>query len=116
MGVASWRLHGRRNPAHASLQRQGASNEMMERAAVLLGTAQFRLKVKIAVPEGATLADVEDTVRSTIVDDPIRTWTLVDDLGIGYPVQLALRDFIDIDLQGVETTDEQPVVLWEKDD
>jgi hypothetical protein len=79
--LVSWQLHGRRNPAHASLQRQGALNDMMERVAVLVGTAQFRLKVKVNVPEGATLADVESTVRSTIVDDPIRNWTLVGRVG-----------------------------------
>jgi hypothetical protein len=34
-----------------SLSRQGALNDMVERVAVLLGTVQFRLKVKVNVPD-----------------------------------------------------------------
>jgi hypothetical protein len=71
---------------------------MVEREAVLLGTVHLRLKVKINIPESATLANAEKAARSTIVDDPIRNWTLVDELGVGHPVQLALRDFIEISL------------------
>jgi hypothetical protein len=90
---------------------------MTARVAVLLGTAQFRLKVKIDIPEGATIAEVENAVRSTIVDDPVQ-WTLVDELGVGHPVQLALNDFLEVSLESVETAvamDEQPVLLWERD-
>jgi hypothetical protein len=92
---------------------------MVERVAVLLGTVQVRLRIKINVPEGATLADAENAARSTIVDDPIRNWTLMDELGVGPPVQLALRDFLEISLQSVETSvpdDGQPELLWDKED
>jgi hypothetical protein len=92
---------------------------MVERVAVLLGTAQFRLNVKIDVPDSATLADAEKAARSTLVDDPVRNWTLVDELGVGHPVQLAINDFLEVSLQRVETcvpSDEQPEVLWEKED
>jgi hypothetical protein len=91
----------------------------VERVVVLLGTVQFRLKVKVNVPESATLADAEKAARSTLVDDPVRQWTLVDELGGGHPVQLAVSDFRDISLQSIETSvpnDEQPKVLWEKTD
>jgi hypothetical protein len=101
------------------LQRQGASNDMVERAAVLLGTVQFRLKVKVNIPDSATLADAEKAALSTLADDPVRKWTLVDELGVGHPVQLALDDFLEVSLQSVETcvpTDEQPEVLWERED
>jgi hypothetical protein len=56
-------------------------------------------------------------IRSTIVDDPVR-WTLVDELGVGHPVQLALNDFLEVSLERVETAvamDEQPALLWERD-
>jgi hypothetical protein len=99
------------------LQRQGA-NDMVERVAVLLGTVQFRLKVKVNIPESATLADAEKAARSTLADDPVRNWTLVDELGVGHPVQLALDDFLEVSLQSVETSvpmDERPEVLWEKE-
>jgi hypothetical protein len=92
---------------------------MAERVAVLLGTVQFRLEVKINVPESATLADAEKAARSTLVDEPVRNWTLVDELGAGHPVQLAISDFLEVSLQRVETVvpqDEQPEVLWEKED
>jgi hypothetical protein len=36
---------------------------MVERVAVLLGTVQFRLKVKVDVPESATLADARGNGR-----------------------------------------------------
>ncbi len=92
---------------------------MVERVAVLLGTAQFRLQIKIDVPEAATLAEAEKAARSLFVDNPVRNWTLVDELGVGHPVQLAIDDFVEISLQRVETVvpaDEQPEVLWEKED
>ena len=92
---------------------------MVERMAVLLGTAQFRLKIKITVPESATLADAEKAAMSLFVDSPARNWTLVDELGVGHPVQLAINDFLEVSLQRVETCvppDEQPEVLWEKED
>jgi hypothetical protein len=92
---------------------------MAERVAVLLGTVQFRLEVKINVPESVTLADAEKAARSTLVDEPVRNWTLVDELGAGHPVQLAISDFLEVSLQRVETVvpqDEQPEVLWEKED
>jgi hypothetical protein len=38
---------------------------MVERA-VLLGTVQFRLKLKVNLPESATLADAENVARSTL--------------------------------------------------
>jgi hypothetical protein len=92
---------------------------MVERVAVLLGTVQFRLKVKVNVPERATLADAEKAARATLADDPVRKWTLVDELGVGHPVQLALNDFLEFGLESVETSvpdDEQPELLWEKED
>ena len=45
--------------------------------------------------------------------------TLVDELGGGHPVQLAINDFLEVSLQRIETSvppDEQPEVLWEKED
>ena len=92
---------------------------MVERVVVLLGTAQFRLKVKVNVPETATLADAEKAARSTLADNPVRNWMLIDELGGGHPVQLAVNDFSEINLQSIETSapnDEQPEILWEKDD
>ena len=53
---------------------------MIERVAVLLGTVQFRLKVNVIVPEKATLKDAEKAAWATIGDDPIKDWTLVDEL------------------------------------
>ena len=91
---------------------------MVERVAVLLGTVQFRLKLKVSLPESATLADAENVARSTLADGPVRIWTLVDELGDGHPVQLAVNDFLEISLQSVETSvrgDEQPELLWENE-
>jgi hypothetical protein len=51
---------------------------MVERVAVLLGTVQFRLKLKVSLPESATLADAENVARSTLAGGPARKWTLVD--------------------------------------
>ena len=65
---------------------------MVERVAVLLGTVQFRLKLKVNLPESAALADAENVARSTLADGPVRKWTLVDELGDGHPVQLAVND------------------------
>ncbi len=87
--------------------------------AVLLGTVQFRLKVKVNVPESATLADAEKAAWSTLVDDPIRNWTRVDELGVGHRVPLTINDFLEVSLERVETSvppDERPEVLWEKGD
>ena len=92
---------------------------MIERVAVLLGTVQFRLKVNVIVPEKATLNDAERAAWATIGDDPIKDWTLVDELGVGHSVQLAINDFLQIGLERVETLaaeDEQPEVLWERED
>jgi hypothetical protein len=68
---------------------------MVERVAVLLGTVQFRLKLKVNLPDRATLAEAEDVARSTLADGPVRKWTLVDELGCGHPVQLAVNDFLE---------------------
>jgi hypothetical protein len=92
---------------------------MVERVAVLLGTVQFRLKLKVNLPGGATLADAEYAAWATLADDPVRKWTLVDELGGGHAVQLAVDDFLQVSLQSVETCvppDTQPEVLWEKED
>jgi hypothetical protein len=97
---------------------------MVERVAVLLGTVQFRLKVKLNLSESATPGDAEKAVWATLREDPVRKWTLVDELGVGHPVQLAINDFLEVSLQSVETCvltddqrdDHQPKVLWEKDD
>ncbi len=91
---------------------------MVERVAVLLGTAQFGLKVRVNIPESATLADAEKAAKSLFVDAPVKNWTLVDELGVGHPVQLAINDFLEVSLQRVETCvprDAQPEVLWERD-
>ena len=77
---------------------------MVERVAVLLDTVQFRLKLKVSLPESATLADAENVARSTLADGPARKWTLVDEFGGGHPVQLAANDFLEISLQSVETS------------
>jgi hypothetical protein len=53
---------------------------MVERVVVLLGTVQFRLKIKVNVPESATLADTEKAARSTLAGDAVKNWTLVDEL------------------------------------
>ena len=55
---------------------------MVERVAVLLGTVQFRLKVKVNVPESATLADAEKAAQVTLADDSVRRWKWVDELGL----------------------------------
>jgi hypothetical protein len=96
----------------------GSFEKMVERVAVLLGTVQFRLKLKVSLPESATLADAENAARSTLADGPARKWTLVDEFGGGHPVQLAANDFLEIGLQSVETSvpdGEQPELLWEKE-
>jgi hypothetical protein len=56
---------------------------LKERVAVLLGTVQFRLNVKVMLPENATLEDAEKAAWATIGNDPFRSWTLLDDLGLG---------------------------------
>ena len=86
---------------------------MVGRVAVLLGTVQFRPKVKVNVPECATLADAEKAAQAMLADDPVRKWTLVDELGVGHPVQLAVNDFLQVSLQSVEICvppDTQPEV------
>ena len=55
---------------------------MAERVAVLLGTVQFRLKLKVNVSESATLTDAEKAAQATLADGPGRKWTLVDELGL----------------------------------
>ena len=43
----------------------------------------------------------------------------MDELGVGHSVQLAINDFLQIGLERVETLaaeDEQPEVLWERED
>jgi hypothetical protein len=92
---------------------------MTKCVAVLLGTVQFRLKVKVVVPENATLKDAEKAALAAIEDDPIKNWTQVDEFGGAHSVQLAVNDFLEIGLQRVETAvfaDEQPKVLWESED
>jgi hypothetical protein len=59
------------------LPRQDES--MTECVAVLLGTVQFHLKVKVVVPENATLRDTEEAALAAIEDDPIKNWTLVEE-------------------------------------
>jgi hypothetical protein len=39
---------------------------MVERVVVLLGTVQFRLKVKVDVSESATLANAEKAAQATL--------------------------------------------------
>jgi hypothetical protein len=84
------------------------------------GAAWHRaISSEVNVPESATLADAEKAASSMFVDNPVRNWTLVDELGVGHPVQLAINDFLEVRLQRVETSvlpGEQPEVLWEKDD
>jgi hypothetical protein len=92
---------------------------MIERVAVLLGTVQYRLKVKVVVPEEATLEDAEKAAWAKIADAPVSNWTLVDELGVGHVVPLSLNDFLEVRLQSVETSvpdDERPEILWEKED
>jgi hypothetical protein len=59
---------------------------MVERVAVLLGTVQFRLAIRIIVPENATIDDAEKAAWATIGNYPIKDWTLVDELGVGAPL------------------------------
>jgi hypothetical protein len=92
---------------------------MKERVAVLLGTVQFRLSVKVMVPENATFEDAEKAAWATIGNDPVRCWTLLDDLGVGPSMPLSLNDFLEVGLQRIETSvpdDQQREVLWEKED
>ena len=92
---------------------------MIERVAVLLGTVQFRLNVKVMVSENATLEDAEKAAWATIGNDPFRCWTLLDDLGLGPSMPLSINDFLEVGLQRVETSvpdDKQPEVLWEKEE
>jgi hypothetical protein len=60
-------------------------------------------KVKVNVPESATLADAEKAAQATLADDPVRKWKWVDELGVGHPVQLAVDDFLQGSLQSVGT-------------
>jgi hypothetical protein len=50
---------------------------MTECVAVLLGTVQFRLKVKVVIPENATLNDAKKRhlQRSTITQSGIGRWS-----------------------------------------
>ena len=92
---------------------------MIERVAVLLGTVQFRLNVKVMVSENATLEDAEKAAWATIGHDSFRCWTLLDDLGLGPSMPLSINDFLEVGLQRVETSvpdDKQPEVLWEKEE
>jgi hypothetical protein len=66
---------------------------MVERVAVLLGTVQFRLKVKGNVPKSTTLVDAEKAAWAMLRQHPVRSWTLVDELGVGHSVQLSINDF-----------------------
>jgi hypothetical protein len=73
---------------------------MVERVAVLLGTVQFRLAIRIIVPENATIDDAEKAAWATIGNYP-------------------LNDFVEVALQRVETSvpdDQQPEILWERED
>jgi hypothetical protein len=92
---------------------------MVERIAVLLGTVQFRLTIKVIVPENATPEEVEKATLAMIADAPTENWTLVDDLGLGPSMPLSLNDFLEVALQRVETSvfdDQQSEILWEKED
>jgi hypothetical protein len=66
---------------------------MVERVAVLLGTVQFRLKVKGNVPESTTLVDAGKAAWAMLRQHPVRSWTLVDELGVVHSVQLSINDF-----------------------
>jgi len=77
---------------------------MVERVAVLLGAVQFRLKVKGNVPESTTLVDAEKAAWAMLRQHPVRSWTLVDELGIVHSVQLSINDFFEVSLQRVETS------------
>ncbi len=92
---------------------------MKERVAVLFGTVQFRLNVKVMLPENATLEDAEKAAWATIGNDPFRSWTLLDDLGLGPSMPLSINDFLEVGLRRVETSvpdGQQREVLWEKED
>jgi hypothetical protein len=91
---------------------------MKECVAVLLGTVQFRLNVKVMLPENATLDDAEKAAWAIIGNDPFRSWTLLDDLGLGPSMPLSINDFLEIALQRIETSvpdGQQREVLWEKE-
>ena len=90
---------------------------MVERVAVLLGTVQFRLKVKGNVPKSTTLVDAEKAAWAMLRQHPVRSWTLVDELGVGHSIRLSINDFFLRLACSVwrRPLDEQPEVLWEKD-
>jgi len=76
---------------------------MVERVAVLLGTVQFRLKVG-NVPESTTLVHAEKAAWAMLRQHPVRSWTLVDELGVGHSIRLSINDFFEVSLQRVETS------------
>jgi hypothetical protein len=91
---------------------------MAERAAVLLGAVQFGLRIKVIVHDNATPEGIEKAAWAMIADDPVRYWTLFNDLASGRSVALSRNDFLEAGLQRVETSvpdDQQPEVLWEKE-
>ena len=92
---------------------------MVERVAVLLGTVQFRLAIRIIVPENATIDDAEKAAWATIGDYPIKDWTLVDELGVGHPCPSHLTTLSRWPCNASETSvpdDQQPEILWERED
>jgi hypothetical protein len=92
---------------------------MVARVAVLLGTVQFSLRVKVIASKNATPEGIESAAWAAIADDRVTYWTLVDELGVGHPVPLSRSDFLEVGLQRVETSapeKQQPKVLWERED
>ena len=75
------------------LQRQGA----LTNGRACGGAAWHRAissEAQINLPESATLADADNVARATLVDEPVREWTLVDDLGGGPPASRNRRQRI----------------------
>jgi hypothetical protein len=90
--------------------------------AVLIGTVQLQLAVKVVVPpddDGAAPRVIEKIALETIGDNGYGNWTLLDDLGVGITFPLHRDDFVEVRLQRVETLvsdNQQPKVLWEREE
>ena len=49
--------------------------------------------LKVKGNESTTLVDAEKAAWAMLRQHPVRSWTLVDELGVGHSVQLSINDF-----------------------